>query len=355
MHAMALLAGLFTCTGDSSAALQGEVIAGCDANSALIERGRVTYTAEATTTQLTAKKGAAKPEPHTRSFPVEVHFKADRLRCDYESFRSFLDGQRQVDYRVLDDGRLSPLHHVAQSDVAGRSTRLVSMFHPRAVGHSLATHTTTPFLSVADLLRKYRDAPGVEIKATKEGDLIRCSFVWRKAEFQQEVWVSPAAGYGIVRRVDRVLVGQKPALVETMVDYKLVDGAYIASSYVLTERAVVDDQLQDVNRLKLSLVQADLKATPPDELFTPEGLGLPRGARLVDKTTGNTHIIGSRTVSQQDLDDAITDILIHGDSSAYIEPWWRRAGRYALWGGGVLAVVGGLWLLFRRVRRRPSA
>lgn len=322
---------------ESADALLDEIVAGCEANLALIQRGTARYAARRTDYLYSARPSASgdghgRPElsgPATTRGPFEseltVTFDYPRLRFDWRG-NGFVaedlsavteecyisDGERVITYYMPQFFELQKLGEGAGA--AGRrphrgdsspNAHNVVVENISAMGRRLMDpRQQLPSGAIADEIRDVRaDARGSVAAVDEGGGMIRVHI--ERPGYIANRWVSRKDGYCVVRSKSWVAQFGESRPVE---EYEATardagNGAFVLDHRTLKDGIILagDDTVGPYYEEELRLVTIDL-ATPPDEkLFTLDGFDLPAGTKIQDRIEGRTYEYGVAAVKEPDI------------------------------------------------------
>ncbi len=240
--------------------LLDEIVAGSDANAALIQRGRAEYS-------LTAKHFY--PESGKTSQHVSVGFDGQKSRWDIGRRKWLLDGDW---FALIQPGNRSVRINTEYSE------SLSSFPHPRAQG-------CCELLTIADLIRAIRKHPSTELTAQRDGELIEVVSNCEAKFHRSQWWVDPKRGYVVTRLKKWALKTPDVPYLEINSEFtQAKNGAYVAQTRHKTSRVVPDHREPKqtlASETHVVLKSIDLSIRPEAELFTLEGIGITDGARIL--------------------------------------------------------------------------
>ena len=345
-------------------ALLNEVLAGYDANLALIQHGTASYTTKMTMyvpppvadDEPSQGENGKPPAPdagprETLTSEVTVHFDYPRLRFDWrgdrrvagaglivEERRKIVDGEQFIFYDPPRGAVKNPhAHNVMIVPTSSEIWSAMSAMHPRE---------QFPNFSIADHIRALRNNPDASLNAAREADgLIRFDAAGPK--FRASYWVSPSEGYSIVRSkmwAPTVSESQPVQILEATVR-GTNGGAYVLDRRAIKNFTIVDGKIKPSHDEEVTLVKIDLLGQPDEKLFTLDGLDLPVGATVQDRIQGRRYEYAVAAVREP-------EIKVPAPSGPMKTRHWPTA-LYIAAGVGLLA-VGFLSYRIRR-RRKDSA
>lgn len=314
---------------ETSSSLIDEVIAGNQANMALIQRGTATYrTTWRTYPSQRKPRGIArsgKDEPDKA--PVEgnavrgpfvsettVYFDYPRLRFDWRGNGAWkdnptemreecfiYDGRRLIEYNMPQWGdkmdvdrprRTRGPHHGTSNPNAHN----VLIWPPEKKPARQYVDPRGEFdMSLERSIRRWVEELEGSVTAAREKDgLIRLDFVLRVTHVAR--WVAPMQGYCVVKRKSWVTLQGKPQLVDDMqVKLRECDnGAYVLSQRDTKSSRVIGNKILPRLEETVTLVRIDLDAPPDDNVFTLDGLDIPVGTKIQDRAKGRESQYPSR-------------------------------------------------------------
>ncbi len=301
-----------------------EVVAGCDANLSLIERGRASYS---------VSHSYPDGRKSLLSGPAALFFDGPRLRVDIADRRMIQDEDRLVVFIATDlgtaGGRDARNYNVTV-DVPTRRSELV-WAHPRMQG-------LTRLENIAQDIRAVRENREWNLGAEAEGSLIK---VTRESSgLKVEYWVDPSQGYGVVRHAKwSKRITNLPA-VEVDSKYRRVgNGAYVVSDCKRVFREPNEGGYRTYEETRVVLMEIALAEHPDPTVFTIDGLGLPKGARIQDRINNREYVFGVSAVRDEDV------------GRPHVSGPQRTFGRFVIGVAALAAVVVAL-VLWRALRRR---
>jgi len=334
--------------------LIAEVIAGCEANLAKIQHGTASYTV--TVKEAMKPREAREGNPNEWKFRpptygARIWFTPSRVRWDEADARCLRDETTDTEYTPAEGAE--PPHHIALIDELGQTFYHPSNFHPKSVGHS---YMSDRHRTIGDYLRDVSTNPELSLVAVRTGSEITVRLTWRKAGAREDFVVAPAQGYGLLSFRQILLRRPEPPMSERTAEYREVNGAYVASRL----RTVVWVKLSANARHQVLLDQTtvldaiDLDDEPSAKKFRLADLGLPKGARVLDKRTGKYYLWGIDLTTEEDIEDALTHILLMGDRSPYLQSKPGRRWLYWYVLPAIAALVAASVVVWR-VRRRSES
>lgn len=343
--------------GETDAVLD-EIIAGIEANQALLQHGEARYVR--TTTRYFQPNPRTTPDydsvprgPYTSK--QAVFFDYPRVRIDAEENGRvygdqsaviketlIFDGERLIQYappRPRTDGSpisvRSHLVFIGPTDDA----RLAQRNHPRRQLSELPPPQET--------LRRMRRNKAATLTAKTQPDgLIAVTFEHKPTAYRQEYWFSPTEGYSLVRSRQWTLSlsETEPASSDEARTKQVTTGAYVISWHHGRSLIAIDGSYRPNLEMEDTLTDIDVEITPAENLFTLESLRLPVGAKIQDKIVGRDY-----KYQVPDVDEK--KIVVRPASGPTSIGYWAT-GAYVVAGLG-LVLVGYAWR--RRRARSPVA
>ena len=358
--ARGLLAGvlLVLCTNTPSGAddaLIAEVIAGIDANLAMITHGRATY--DVPRHLYTSRDG--KPA----RLIVETMFLDDMTRWTCELEYCLRDQDYGYGWQPTVPGDPPFQTNIIKRPKQSHASPRPWNFHPRTLGHGVKDKYEVMF-SLADHIRYLRQPPKNEwneILAEREGDLIKVTVRIPRAkhpelkspslkDYKELYWVDPKQGYAIVHH-------QKWGRPEwpyhdAVTRYRQADnGAWIAEHYELhTRTGYYDDQNRFAGvrerHTVIELLDLDLTTPVDPEEFTLAAMGVPKGARIQDRAANREYFYQVPAVTEEEIEAEWE--RQREEHAAAIEAERQRQRRWTIYSifGGIAAIVG-LLIVYR--------
>lgn len=179
--------------------LLDEVVAGSDANVALIADGTARYSVLITT---------FKPRKNTVKEATTVYFDGPLTRVDSGTKRVILDKNRVIEFDGANIGTIRQDQPHNYSAII-RAEKAVSRIwaHPRMQG-------LRGVCSIGEVVRAYRRNPEFQLQAIKEEAVIRIT-AYSKGQFaKNEYWVAADQGYGVTRLRQWALKGPSQPYLE---------------------------------------------------------------------------------------------------------------------------------------------
>lgn len=360
-------------SGNALNAILDEIIAGCEANVALIDRGWARYDVT-TTTADPSKLGQAARQKYERPLlkgtqPVRIDFDRTRCRWTIGRIRCYRDDKHDVyfDAQTLEEGHEQKVpshdavHYRASIHAVHTSPFSPTPYHPRYLGHGIDGRENDK--TIADVLKGARKRLDVwSINVVPEEKLLKVMLDSKASSYRAVFWVSPQQGYSPVRgeRWSLKVSDTTPAS-EFKVEYKQIQGGvFVASRRLQINRRPIDHQKYvESDRTEAVLTDIALGDQPKEDLFSLPGLGVPRGTIVRDKTTGKEYLYDVKNVTEGDINKKL-DLIAEGKDPdpekrpppRQVEPTRRRTLIRLAIAGGCLLVL--LVLIWYRLRTRTS-
>lgn len=305
---------------ETSEALLDEIVAGSEANLALIQTGTARYATTWTSYSYSRDvHGDERTRTAQRQGPfrstLTVYFDYPRLRfewrgngavtgreADFIDEISISDGERLIQYAAPNFRTDAAPEHAPDSPALRRHRGATNpnahnvLIEKRSQRRPMMDpRQQMPLSSVAREVAGWRDNPEASLTAVKEADgTIRYDV--EQGVYQASSWVSPEHGYCIVKSKSwRSNFGESNPTKEYEATARDAgNGAYVLEHRVLRNGIHVrdDDRIRPHYEEEVQLLSIDL-ATPPDEsLFTIDGLDLPVGTQIQDRIEGRTYHYG---------------------------------------------------------------
>jgi hypothetical protein len=352
MHTLLLLSLTWYVDPDLDATSQrllSEVVAGFESHHCLIQKGVAQYTVT-----LSSKGGSEqeRKEQTADSFNAMIYFDGSKARWDFRNWRCVRDGTHDIEFNAARLGapdELAAPHYIAHIYELYGGGISPHSYHPRWLGHSVKPEIAKlSEFTIADLIRRLRQSSKAKVTVAREGPLIKLVAEYSDAHFKRQYLIDPRQGYSVVR-----LLGWNVGKFDQPVDEIITEytdaggGAFIASEQIFVKRRFADGKWVELPAQHTKLIKATLGETPDPKLFTLDGLGLPRGARIQDKTTGRLYLYGVNAVNEKEIRESVTQLLLDhpNPSSSWPKLLLIYLGLPAL----ILAtVLSGAVFLFRR-------
>lgn len=332
-------------SGSTSDALVEEIIAGVEANEALIRHGTATYFV-----RLTLQRGGV-----TRVKEGEVREWFDYPNVQWEwRVASAASHPGHIERTMVNEaylhhfvvpagfGPTGPPGDACLVFVEGRNSGIAGLTHPREQIHK---HSVRP-PSFAEQLRYMQSGPGGPVAIRQQDGLIRVDYQPPRdgGKVARGIYlVSPHEGYCLVRADEWPYW---PPEGEPARRYEAIARSAGSGAFVLAHRVQMDYLLSETGELVLdrgddsTLREVNLGVVPEPKFFTLDGLGLPPGTRIRDNVRGREFRYGIASVTEGDILPPE-----HGSPMA-LRYWFVAFGLIA----GVLAACRLAW---RSQSRRP--
>lgn len=261
-----------------------EVIAGIEANEALLQSGSATYSIE------TIDRDSGEDIKTVET--IQVQF-------DYPLIRTEVDGIKRIfapDSVVTFDARnlklLGSMPPNSFSAIIRTPDRVEKIpIHPKVLGPQ-----KTP--SLAATIKRVQKNGNWSISTSKDRSIIVLEFESQKAAMRALYRVDPAKGYGVIEAKEWALKASEtqPYLQMTASYTMLNNGAFLIDSRHTEKWIAVDGKLQNDSAEDVRLTDIKLLNIEP-EAFRIEGLGLPSGARIQDRINNKVYLFGVPAVA----------------------------------------------------------
>jgi hypothetical protein len=278
---------------NASDLLLQEIVAGCDANAFLLQKGTATY---AVTREGYHPERAEPGETEVRSFDYTVAFDYPLIRTDDPNEKIIFRPRNVISYRTNMGSAKSYPAYEHSAVITDRATSKSPTFHPRA-------QRSEWFQSAASWIRIAADLPEGAIDASETGDgLIKLTVDLSNKSWLGRMSVDPSKGYSLVRLEEYALKlsSEQPSEVMTADYVSTANGAFILSERDKTSWLAINNELKKQSREVLKLVRLDDRG-PDAAVFRLESLGLPKTAYIEDRINKKHYIFGVSAVTEADI------------------------------------------------------
>jgi hypothetical protein len=289
---------------DTTDTLLDQVATGFDANTKLIQRGiakyRIVETFHLPVPTLPARKGRPSAavewngKPQVATAEMTVYFDYPYLRFDWRGQRRTVQGglvsqtewtiygaQYKVHTDFISKPR-TPSGHRVFIDRAKDGEPEPNLIHPR--GQACGPRQRFG----ADAINRLRGKVGSQWTIGRgPDDLVRLALEGRAG--RTVFWLSPAARYSVVRSEiwrGKATEANEPYIVYDASFRKTDNGAFVLEHRLLHEDAFVDGVQRPSRDEEVTLLDINMPSELDPDVFTLDGLGLPAGARIVDRVSG---------------------------------------------------------------------
>lgn len=309
--------------------LLSELVAGSEANVALMREGTVSYQ---------VKSQTFSPKTRQNDYVLTFFLDHDRVRMDGQTDRYILEPDRNISLSLIDLAR-SPKH-------ASAIIRTPEFAPPR-VGDPRRNGLCSHFEGIGELIRKLQTGENTRITVTQEGALTKLAVVNEPMEYKAEYWVAPREGFGVVRYQEWAMRTPEAPFSEVKSQFvKVSNGAYIVSSQEWVFRAVSRDGKFGLNKeLRLQLQSETIGKPVSPKVFTLAGLGVVREARVQDRINGKEYLFGVSAVDENTLGR----LPVSGPDRPHLLPI-----AFAVQAVIVIGLTAWWWIRRRAHRRRQS-
>lgn len=269
----------------SCADLLDEIVAGCEANLNAIQSGHAKY--EITTARFA--KGQEQPKEVEN---YDVRFDFPRIRIDSEAgqMRRIFSVDQVISFDAKNLAHLSKLGPTNFSaTIRSRDEEQATISaHPRMLGPEKIE-------SIANEIRLLQSNPKWQLDAHNRKDgliALRCRSKQLYAEV--EYLIAPTLGYGVVSVKEWALSASptKPYFVMSAQFRKIDPGVFVLEQRETVISILSDGKLEPYTSEEVRLKEITLTRDVDASAFTLDGLGLPAGARVMDKVHGRNYLFG---------------------------------------------------------------
>lgn len=297
----------------ATVALLDEIVAGDVANTALIQHGTASYAITETIWRYSLPPGRELGDPpdgpgeERGPFDADltVYFDFPRTRFEWrgngvvqrdDAFVyqecTIRDGERTIELNLPQFPGVSITGRGIDPPIKAGQLRAANVIiypkeHQRRRLIDPRQQQTAPSLAVR--IRSLREDPKASLKAVKEADgLIRCEVAngsWLRAIY----WIDPRKGYCIVKSKQWNPRFEKPVMIMVASARDAGSGAFVLETRTTKSSICFKDRMLPHSEEHIRLVGIDLSKRPDPKLFTIDGLGLAKGARIQDRFTGRDY------------------------------------------------------------------
>ncbi|HUY31180.1 MAG TPA: hypothetical protein VMV69_00260 [Pirellulales bacterium] len=333
----------------ASQALVDEVIAGTEANLALIEHGTATYSVRRTNV---VPAGLDVPGDvkiahgtYTKEGEVRVSFDYPRMHFEWRGTgrvpgevateRAIYDGEYNMRFLVPSAGAGTGTVFI----MAGSHSTTGNYLHPRKQFRGFWIRPP----SFADQLRGMAAADASLTAARQPDGLVRFANQPTAGKIRGIYWISPNEGYSLVRAQEwPVWSPVKPPQLYEATARPAGNGAFVlahrlARFYSLSKSGELEPSREEESTLR----EIDLRVRPDPKLFTIDGLGLRVGARIDDQVHGRLYHYGIDAGGESGI------LLPRSGGPMTLRYWFIGLNGLA----GMLAIG---WMIYRAKRGRPG-